>query len=274
MRGILAALLVAMAVFLVVGCGGSSNDAAATTEAVDTSVATDTMADTSTEATTDTTADTDTTASDDTSTTATGLSEGCQAVADFSTEFSKALDAAGASGSSADLEASAKAYEAAADKAPEEIRDAFKTLARAYAAYAKALDGVDLSSGATPSPAMIAKLVKASKELNTTGLATATTDISNWVSKNCTGGSSPPPLRATNPGGEAAASPPVPHWRLNGSGRLALRSQLGIDPSDVGPELALERLPGLEPGAVGLTGRENLPLPLHRRLLRCSRGSS
>lgn len=180
MRGILAALLVATAVFLAVGCGGSSNDATGTNEPADTAVATDTTADTTTE--------TDTTESDDTSTSATGgLSEDCQDVADFSTKFSEALGAVSAGGGDVDLEATAKAYETAAGDAPEAIRDAFKTLATAYAAYAKALEGVDLSSGATPSPETIAKLVEASKELNTTGLASATTEIAEWVSANCAG---------------------------------------------------------------------------------------
>ena len=55
---------------------------------------------------------------------------------------------------------------------------------------------------------------------------------------------------------------------------LLLSRQLRVDPGDVCPELALERLPGFKPGAVCLTGRKDLPLPLHRRLLRCSRGPS
>ena len=123
MRGFIAALLVGVTIFLAVGCGGESNDAAGTT----TVVVTETTAATrrrrrptrprrrtrrATDAT-DTTA-TDTTSTDtttDTATTAAGLTDGCQKVADLSVQFGKALSAAGANGST-DLDKTAKAYEA------------------------------------------------------------------------------------------------------------------------------------------------------------------
>ena len=180
MRGTLAALLVAVAVLLAAGCGGSSNDAAGTTVATDT-------------ASVDTTSSTDTSSGDTTSsgdgTSAAGLSEGCQKVADLGEEFSKALGSAGATGNGqTDLATIAKTYEAFAEKVPEEIRPAFRTLAVAFAKYSIALEGVDLSSGKTPDAATIAKLAKASKELSNGSLATANTEITAWVSKNCNPG--------------------------------------------------------------------------------------
>ena len=80
MRTILAALLVAMAVFLAAGCGGSSNDTAATTDAAATE--TTTAAETTTSE--DETTSTEETTASDTDTSVAGLSEGCQKVADLS----------------------------------------------------------------------------------------------------------------------------------------------------------------------------------------------
>lgn len=181
MRGILATLLVAMAVFVAAGCGGSSNDAAGTTETTDTTAVTDTTT------ATDTTSSTDTTTSG-TDTSVAGLSEGCQKVADLSVEFGKALSAAGAGGAEADLEQTAKAYEKFAEQVPEEIRGSFRTLAAAFGQYAVALQGVDLSSGQAPNAETIAKLAKAAKALDNESLSAANTQISAWVEKNCNTG--------------------------------------------------------------------------------------
>ena len=117
-----------------------------------------------------------------------GLSEGCQKVADLSVEFGKALSAAGAGDAEADLEATAEAYEAFAEQVPEEIRDSFQTLAAAFAQYAVALEGVDLSSGGVPDAATIAKLAAAAKALDNESLSTASTEVSAWVTENCSTG--------------------------------------------------------------------------------------
>jgi hypothetical protein len=199
MRGLIAALLVGATIFLAVGCGGKSNDAAGTTTVVvtetaaaDTTTAEDTTSTDMTDTTsTDTTADdtsTETTSSDttpdDTITTAAGLTEGCQKVADLSVGFGKALSAAGANGTT-DLEKTAKAYESFAQQVAEEIRSAFQTLAKAYAQYAVALKGLDLKAGQVPDAGTMAKLAKASRSLSGQELTKANTDISAWVTKNC-----------------------------------------------------------------------------------------
>src|SRR6476659_6955231 len=199
MRGFIAALFLGVMVFLAVGCGGKSNDTAGTTTVVVTET---TAATTSTEADTTATTDMDTTATDttttdttstdttstdttatDTTTTAAGLTVGCQKVANLSVQFGKALSAAGASGGT-DLEKTAKAYEAFAQQVPSEIRDAFETLAKAYAQYAVAIKGIDFKAGQVPDAATIAKLTKAAQALNGQDLTKANADISVWVTKN------------------------------------------------------------------------------------------
>ena len=92
-------------------------------------------------------------------TTAAGLTAGCQKVANLSVQFGKALSAAGANGST-DLEKTAKAYEAFAQQVPAEIRDAFETLAKAYAQYAVAIKGIHLEAGQVPDASTIAKLTQ------------------------------------------------------------------------------------------------------------------
>jgi hypothetical protein len=197
MRGFIAALLVGATIFLAVGCGGESTDAAGTTTvvvtettAVDTTTAaTDTTStgdtDVSTDATDTTSTDTmSTDTTSDTATTAAGLTGGCQKVANLSVQFGKALSAAGASGST-DLDKTAKAYEAFAQQVPEEIRGAFQTLAKAYARYAVALKGLNLEPGQVPDAGTIAKLAKAGESLNSQDLTKANTEISVWVTKNC-----------------------------------------------------------------------------------------
>ncbi len=196
MRGFIAALLLGVLVFVAVGCGGSSNDAAGTTTVVVTETTADTTStatDTSTTDTTETdTTATDTTATDttstdttatDTTTNAAGLTVGCQKVANLSVQFGKALGAAGADGT--DVEKTAKAYEAFAQQVPSEIRDAFETLAKAYAQYAVAIKDIHFEAGQVPDASTIAKLTKAAQSLNGQDLTKANADISVWVTKNC-----------------------------------------------------------------------------------------
>ena len=74
-----------------------------------------------------------------------------------------------------------------ADKTPADIRPDFQEVADAYAKIADALKGVDLSAGKTPSPEVLAKIVKLSSELDQAKLTKAETNISAWASKNCSG---------------------------------------------------------------------------------------
>jgi hypothetical protein len=71
---------------------------------------------------------------------------------------------------------------------PDEIRDAYRTVAAAFVDYADVLKDVDLSSGSTPDADTQAKIVEAMKAFDNTELTAATTEIEAWVKKNCTGG--------------------------------------------------------------------------------------
>lgn len=203
MRAMVIAVPLAALVLAAAGCGGSSDNASdsATIENVDTSAATDTAASTdamSTDTTAtgtdavDTTA-TDTTATDTTATTTTDASAAdddasladCKNFAGLSTKFAQALAAASAGADKADLQSTAKAYDALAEQVPEEIRDAFRTLAAAFSSYAEALKGLDLSSGKTPDAATLAKLASAAKSLDNTKLTAANAEITAWAKKNC-----------------------------------------------------------------------------------------
>ena len=153
MRIMVVAVSVAALVLAATGCGGSSSssegDAAATVESADTTAA-------------DTTGGTDTTGAETTGTGDVSL-EGCTKLAELSVKFSQALGAATTGSGAPDLDATAKAYEDFADEVPEEIRDAFRTIAAAFGTYADVLGDVDLSSGKTPDPETLQKLAEAAQ---------------------------------------------------------------------------------------------------------------
>ena len=108
--------------------------------------------------------------------------ENCREFVKFASELSDALLGKG----DTDMQAAADAMQKFAGQAPTEVRDDFKTLADAYSKIANALQGVDLSSGQTPSAAVIAKLAKLSHAIDSTKLAHASANISAWTTKNCT----------------------------------------------------------------------------------------
>jgi hypothetical protein len=161
-----AALLLAAA-----GCGGgstsSAGDTTATIESADTTEATDTSSGT------------------DTSSTDESL-EGCTELADLSAKFTQALGAATTGSGMPDLEKTAKVYEDFVDQVPEEIRDAFRTIADAFSTYADALKDVDITPGQVPDAETLAKLAEAAKGFDNTKLTAATAEIEAWVKKNCT----------------------------------------------------------------------------------------
>jgi hypothetical protein len=175
-RIVVVAVSVAALVLAATGCGGSSSssegDAAATVESTDTTAA-------------------DTTGGDTTGAETTGTGdvslEGCTKLAELSVKFSQALGAATTGSGAPDLDATAKAYEDFADEVPEEIRDAFRTIAAAFGTYADVLGDVDLSSGKTPDPETLQKLAEAAQSLDNTELTAASAEIEAWAKENCTG---------------------------------------------------------------------------------------
>jgi len=174
-RTMVIAVPVAALLLVAAGCGGSSDsssgDSTTTIESTDTSSGTDTSS--STDAT-----DTDVDVS----------LAGCTQLADLSVKFSQALGAATSGTGASDLEETAKVYEEFADQVPEEIRNAFKTVAAAFSTYADALKDVNLTPGQTPDADTLAKLAEAAKGFDNAELTAATAEIEAWVKKNCTTG--------------------------------------------------------------------------------------
>jgi hypothetical protein len=83
-------------------------------------------------------------------------------------------------------EAYAKFMEEFAERAPEEIRKDFGVLGDAFGKIAEALEGVDLSPGATPDPEAVARLQEVIRTLDQAKLTKAGTNITAWVQENCT----------------------------------------------------------------------------------------
>ena len=184
MRIMVIAVPVAALMLVAAGCGGSSSisegGTTATIEAADTTAA-------------DTTGGTDTSGTDtsgiDTTSTGDVSIEGCTKLTDLSVKFSQALAEASSGSGAPDLQATAKAYEDFADEVPEEIRDAFRTIAAAFGTYADVLGDLDLSSGKTPDAKTMQKLAEAAQKLDNTELTAASAEIEAWAKKNCnTGG--------------------------------------------------------------------------------------
>jgi hypothetical protein len=175
------AVPVAALLLVAAGCGGGSTDSAGDTTATIPSVDTTAFTDTSGGMDTSSSTDTTTTIGDATLT-------GCTELSDLSVKFSEAMGAATSGSGTLDLEATAKLYEDFADQVPEEIRDAFKTFAAAFATYADVFKDIDLSSGKTPDPDTMAKIAEAAKGFDNAELTAATAEIEAWVKKNCTGG--------------------------------------------------------------------------------------
>ena len=183
MRTMVIAVPVAALLLVMAGCGGSSSNAEESTTAIESTAGTDTTGGTDTSAGTDTVSSAATTDTDE------DVSfEGCPELNDLAAEVAQALSAATSGSGEADLDAIVDAYDKFADEAPEEIRDAFKTLAKAFGQYAEVLGDIDLSSGETPTADDVAKMAEAAKAFSDKKLTAATAEIQAWVKENCTSG--------------------------------------------------------------------------------------
>jgi polyhydroxyalkanoate synthesis regulator phasin len=107
----------------------------------------------------------------------------CKELAEVGQKLSAAMTA---NGGKLNTEQTAKFFEEFADKTPQAIRGDFKVIAAAYVKIAKALEGVDLSSGKAPDPQAIAKLQKVASEIDQASVTKAETHIASWVQTNCT----------------------------------------------------------------------------------------
>jgi hypothetical protein len=179
MNGQVVRVLVAVAigglVLAAAGCGGGKSTT--TTEGASAGTTT---------ATTETTTEATTTTGTGTTGALGALlsSKNCRELVTSATSFSQALSGAGGT----DVKKAADLMKEFADKTPADIRPDFEVLADAYAKYAEALKGVDLTSGKTPSPEVIARLQKLSGEIDQAKLTQASQHITAWIQKNCTNG--------------------------------------------------------------------------------------
>jgi hypothetical protein len=169
---ILAVIALSGLVLAAAGCGSSKHKAAATTKSGAT--------------TTEKTATTATTTATTTTSKSSGLSglantSNCAQLAGLSSAFAQAMSGSGSS----DVKKTAALLKEFADKTPKDIRPDFEVVAAAYAKMADALKGVDLTSGKTPSAAVIAKLTKLSSEIDSAALSKASANIGAWAQKNC-----------------------------------------------------------------------------------------
>ena len=172
----LAVLLLAVLALLAAGCGGDDggDEAAATTDTAvvdDTGTTDDDDGDDGTTATDDDTATTD----DDID-----LEGECAEFAGLSARLGQAL-----SGTGSDLDSASEVFDELADQVPDEIRDDYEVLAENFRELAEALEGVDLSSGETPSPEVLARLQEISQSMDTPEVQQATQNIEEWAQENC-----------------------------------------------------------------------------------------
>ena len=166
--------------FAAAGCGGDDDSESAETAITETTTTEETET-TETETTETEATETEATETTDTETTETSASgttaENCQEFAQVGAKISGAL-----TGTSGDPAAIKEAFDELAAAAPSEIKDDFETLAAYLQEVADALEGVDLTS-TTPDPEALARL----QGIDTTEVTQASTNISTWVSENCTG---------------------------------------------------------------------------------------
>jgi hypothetical protein len=170
-----------MFVFAATGCGGdddsSASDDTTLTETTTTEETTEeetTEEETTEEETTDTT---ETSASDDFAT-----AENCEEFAQIGAQVSEAITG------TADVDEIKAAFDELAAAAPDDIKPDFEVLAEYMAAIAEALGGVDVGAGETPDPSALAKLA----QIDAAEATAASTNISRWVTENCTGTTTTP----------------------------------------------------------------------------------
>jgi hypothetical protein len=158
------ALLVLSIALVAAGCGGGSNESAATT-------------------TTETTTS-ESTSTEDTSTGTTDLSgildnKDCLALAGVGATIAQAFS--GATGGNANTEE----LQQLVDKVPDEIQADVQTLADAFGQYAAKLKDIGIKAGSTPSAAQLQQLQAAIASLDQQKLTAASNHIEAWAKDNC-----------------------------------------------------------------------------------------
>jgi hypothetical protein len=159
------ALLVLSIALVAAGCGGGSNESAATTTKTTT---------------------TESTSTEDTSTGTTDLSgilndKDCLALAGIGATIAQAFSGATAGN------ANTEELQQLVDKVPDEIQADVQTLADAFGQYAAKLKDIGIKSGSTPSAAQLQQLQAAIASLDQQKLTAASNHIEAWAKDNCSG---------------------------------------------------------------------------------------
>jgi len=164
-------------VFAAAGCGGDDDSLADDTTVTETTTTEETTEETTTEEET-----TEEETTDTTETSASGsITENCEEFAKIGAQVSEAVTG------TADVDEIRTAFDELAAAAPEEIKADFEVLAEYMGAVADALSGVDVGAGETPDSAALAKLA----QIDAAEATAASTNISSWVTENCTGAATP-----------------------------------------------------------------------------------
>jgi len=165
---------VPVAAVALASCGGGSNNANSNTSTTTTTTTT-TSGQTTTSTTTTTTAASG-------STTPSFASGKCRDLAQSAAKIGQDFSANGAN---ANLDTAAKEFQAFVAIVPSEIKGDVQTVADAFTAYAKALQGVHFTAGQVPSAADLEKMQAALKSFNQQKVQAAEQHIQAWTQKNC-----------------------------------------------------------------------------------------
>lgn len=110
------------------------------------------------------------------------LSGECKDFALAATKMSEAISG----GSSFNADESVEFFEGLVEAAPDDLKTEFELYADAFAKLGELdLEGIDLTSGATPTPEQLAKLEELGKVFDDPSLQAAGEKISAWMEENC-----------------------------------------------------------------------------------------
>jgi len=167
------ALIVLSIALVAAGCGGGSNESAATTET--------STAETTTE-TTGTTEETSTEASGTTEGTFNWTSKDCQNLVKAFVGLSAAV---GAASTGKDVSPDVQQFAKYVDEVPDEIQADVKTIAGAYNEFLAKLKDIGYTAGQVPTADQLQQLQDASKSMGDPKVQAAGERLTAWTTKNC-----------------------------------------------------------------------------------------
>jgi len=168
------ALLVMSIALVAAGCGGGSNESAATTET--------STAETTTTETTSTTEETSTEASGTTEGTFNWTSKDCQNLVKAFVGLSAAV---GAASSGQDVSPDVQQFAKYVDEVPDEIQADVKAIAGAYNEFLAKLKDIGYTAGQVPTADQLQQLQDASKSMGDPKVQAAGERLTAWTTKNC-----------------------------------------------------------------------------------------